>query len=309
MTESDELLQRMPEIIRESARQMLESEHLIELVANDLKSVGIAGEYENAITTYLVGTSRLLAKPLSAIIQGPSSSGKSYIIEKVAALFPSESVLMATQQTQQALFYLEPGSLSHRFVVAGERSRVENDDSAEASRALREMMSAGRLSKLVTIKKGNRFETELVEQDGPIAYIESTTLSKVFEEDANRCLMLHTDERRGQTERIIQSLAANYSRSQNGDKDQIVQKHHAMQRMLKQWDVVIPFAEKLGELFGSDRVEARRAFPQLMSMIQASCLLHQRQRKMTTDGVLDATEEDYRIARHFLAGQMSRLLG
>jgi len=35
-----------------------------------------------------------------------------------------------------------PGSLVHRFIVAGERSRLENDASAESRRALREMISS-----------------------------------------------------------------------------------------------------------------------------------------------------------------------
>jgi hypothetical protein len=37
--------------------------------------------------------------------------------------------------------------LQHRFIVAGERSRLQNDETAEATRALRELLSAGRLVK------------------------------------------------------------------------------------------------------------------------------------------------------------------
>ena len=40
--------------------------------------------------------------------------------------------------TPQALFHMKPGSLAHRFVVAGERSQLENDERADATRALRE---------------------------------------------------------------------------------------------------------------------------------------------------------------------------
>ena len=61
---------------------------------------------------------------------------------------------MADQMTPQALFHMEPGSLKNRFVAAGERSRKENDDTAEATRALREMISSGRLFKLMPTKEG-----------------------------------------------------------------------------------------------------------------------------------------------------------
>ena len=62
-------------------------------------------------------------------------------------------------------WFAKRGSLSHRFVVAGERSRLENDDTAEATRALREMLSAGKLSKLIPVKENGRMETKQVEQD------------------------------------------------------------------------------------------------------------------------------------------------
>ena len=167
----------------------------------------MAGEKELAATVYLIGTSRLLPNPLAAIVQGPSSSGKSYVVKRASSLFPPEAVIMATQLTPQALFYMQPGSLVHRFIVAGERSRLENDDTAEATRALREMLSEGRLSKLLPIKTDGRPETVLVEQDGPIAYIETTTLTKLFSEDANRCILLSSDERPEQTRRILSTLA------------------------------------------------------------------------------------------------------
>ncbi len=151
-----------------------------------------AAENQGLRTIFLVGVSRILEKPLSARVHGPSTSGKSYIISMVADLFPPETILLATQMTSQALYHMPSGSLIHRVIVSGERSRVENDDSAEASRALREMISSGRLSKLMLVKFGGQIVTKLIEQDGPIAFVESTTLAKVFNEDANRSLMLHT---------------------------------------------------------------------------------------------------------------------
>src|SRR5205085_10360831 len=110
----------------------------------------------------------------------------------------------------QALFHMTAGTICRRFIVGGERSRLENDHSAEATRALREMITSGRLSKLMPVKMGGQIVTKLIEQDGPIAFIESTTLPKVFDEDANRCLTLYTDERPEQTRLIVQTLAERY---------------------------------------------------------------------------------------------------
>jgi hypothetical protein len=171
------LLAQMSDVVRAEARVMLEDPSLIKRIIDDIAALGVAGERQLTATIYMIGTSRLLDSPLAAIVKGPTASGKSYLIRKTASLFPPEAVLMATQQTPQSLFYLPPGSLSHCFIVAGERSRIENDDTAEATRALREMLSEGRLSKLIPVKEGGRMETKLIQQDGPVGFVESTSQS------------------------------------------------------------------------------------------------------------------------------------
>lgn len=306
--ESDPLAS-MPEEVREEARAMLESPDLMGTIARDITLAGVAGEEDLSITIYLVGTSRLLRKPVSAIVQGSTSSGKSYVIERVANLFPPEATLDMTQMTPKALFYLPPGTLKHRWVVAGERSQREDKHTAEATRPLREMISSGKLKLVVPRKSGEGYVTETISQDGPIAYTESTTLTQCFAEDANRMLMLNTDERVRQTQRVIDQLGRTYSTS-NGqmEGERVLTKHHAAQRMLRQYNVVFPFANQLSRRFPTDRVEARRAFPQLMSMIQAVCLLHQFQREIDEDGSLIATKADYEIARRLLLKTVDRLL-
>jgi hypothetical protein len=220
-----DLLAEMPEEIRLEAEAMLHDPALVAKIGNDLCTLGIAGEALLAMVILLVGVSRLLLKPLSARVHGPSTSGKSYIVSEVASLFPPETVLFATQMTPQALFHMPPGALVHRFIVGGERSRLENDQSAEATRALREMITAGKLSKLMPVKVGGGIVTQLIEQDGPIAFIETTTLARVFDEDATRCLTLYTDERKEQTERIVKTLAGRYARgSDRAAAERLIQK-------------------------------------------------------------------------------------
>jgi len=306
---SAELLEKTPAIVREQARLMLESPDLVKQIRIDIEAMGVAGERELAMTVYMVGMSRLLSKPLSAISQGPTSTGKSYVIDRVAELMPPEGKIIATQMTPQALFYMKPGMLKNKFVVAGERSRIESDDTAEATRALREMQSSGRLSKLIPIKKEGEMVTELIEQDGPIAYIESTTVSVVFDEDANRCLLLNTDERPDQTKRIIKSIASHNKTPNDTIREQITVKHHALQRMIEPTPVFIPYAEALADKFKCHRVEARRAFPQALTMITTVALLHQRQRQVDQQGRIIATKDDCEIARHLLTGPLSRSVG
>jgi hypothetical protein len=287
------LLQHMPQNTQQEAETMLHHPRLVDRIRQDIEVLGVAGEYDLALTIYLTGLSRQLDKPLAVRVQGPTASGKSCLISAVTGLFPPETVLQVTQITPQALYCLEPGALRHRFIVAGERSRLQNDETAEATRALRELLSAGRLVKLRSFGG----DTRSIEQTGPIAFIESTSLPKVFDEDANRCLTLFTDERPEQTRRIVQSLAQQYlGRTQGSDRERTRQRHFALQRLLQPLRVIVPYAERLAELLDCRRVELRRGFPQILSMIQAVTLMHQYQRARDDQDHLVATAADYRLS-------------
>jgi hypothetical protein len=305
------LFEAMPEESRAGAEGILSSPDVLRTIYADIKGIGVAGERKLALTIYLVLLSRLLLKPASAIVQGPSSSGKSHVIDCVASLLPPEAVLRAQQLSPQALFHLPPGALEHRAVVAGERSRKEDDDVAEANRALREMISSGRLSKLMAGKdEHGRIVTEHIEQDGPIAYIESTTLTRIFDEDLNRCLLLSTDERPEQTERIIKAEAQRRG-GDHHELDPIILRHHALQRFVAAnvAEIVIPFAGRLAEEFPTERTEARRAFGHTLSMIEASALVHFQQRQRDEHGRIIAVAFDYAVARSLLATPMARSIG
>jgi len=304
-------LEQTDQDVRKEAERLLEDPALIDRIQADIEAVGVAGEDDLRLTLYMVGTSRLLRRPLAAIVQGQSSSGKSYTVERVASLFPPEAVVLATQMTPQALFHARPGSLSHRWVVAGERSRIENDDKAEATRALREMLSAGRLTKMMPAKVDGEIQTVTIDQPGPIAFVESTTSARVFEEDSNRCVMLSTDERRGQTRTIMRRLAMHASGAIRSEGPRAVARQQTVQRLLERRTVVIPYAERLVDLLEvfADRVECRRAYPMLLALVEASALLHQRQRATDQDGRLIAAPADYGIAARLLSGPLARTLG
>lgn len=302
----DDPLSEMPdEVVREAKGLLRSYPNLLELAYRDASEVGIVGEEPTVMTIYLSGVSRLLARPMSIIVQGSSSSGKSYIVERVAQLFPHETKIVVQQMTPQALFYLPDGALEHKFVIAGERSRIEDDSSAEATRALREMLSSGVLRKMVPVKGADgRMVTEIIESRGPISYIESTTLGAIFDEDLNRCVLIHTDESEQQTRRILQAEAVRTAR----DNSAALNRQHAIQRILQPRTVLIPYAEDLARLLPAERVECRRAFSHIKSCISACALLHQFQRTMT-DGCIVANESDYVATYVLLSKPMTESVG
>jgi hypothetical protein len=179
---------------------------------------------------------------------------------------------------------------------------VEDDERAQATRALREMIESGRLSKSLPLKlPDGRFETVTIEQQGPTAFCETTTVGRIFAEDANRCLLLNTDETHEQTRRIITATAAAAARCDDRDNDREQLVHQALIRMLPRCDVVVPFAEAVGELFPEDRLDARRHFRHLLQLVKAVALLRFTQRDRDDNGTVSAQMEDYRDAAELAA--------
>ena len=308
------LLEGMPTDAIEGAERMLEDPRLLERIHGDFDASGIVGEHQLRIALYLIGTSRLLASPVSAIVQGQSSSGKSFVVERAATFMPQEGCLRATDLTSNALYYVPEDALVHVMVVAGERAHRKDDEQAETTRALREMISSRVLRKCVPRRtEPGEFVTEVIERYGPIAYVETTTKTRLFDEDSNRVLLLASDESEAQTRRILEA-AAKRAASGASESHPVVQRHHALQRLLRRVDVRTPYASAIASRMPAQRPEARRAIGHVMSLIDASALLFQRQRLLVAGslecgGVIEAIVEDYALARELLVGPLGRLLG
>lgn len=289
-----ELAATDPEIVEEAA-EILRQPNLLEIICDDISQI-MAGETNLVRLLYLFGVSRLLEKPLSVIVTGASSSGKSYSVSSVMKLFPPETKLPATDMSAKALYHGTENALRHRIVVSGERRHDQSDAGVDSTRQLREMISEGELSTYIVIRDENgKFVSQHINRKGPIAFIETTTLTEIFAEDENRCVVYPTDESVEQTKAILAS-AARAAAGLDEDKQHLFDRHHAIQRLLQRVDVVIPFAGELVDLAESrvsGNVEMRRAVPAILNSIQASAVLHQFQRERDDAGNVIATIDDY----------------
>lgn len=286
----------------EDARQILRSGDLIDQIERDLGTIGIVGEEDLRLAIYLICTSRLLRKPLHGIVHGDSSSGKSYIVETVASLVPPEMVYSSTHVSPKAL-YRTPEGLAHKLLVLGERSRRVGPESEDATKALRELQSSGRISAL-TIVEGEfkRFEVE-----GPVASVETTTKEQIFDEDANRCLILGTDGSPEQIALVIDAQAR--ERVSSEEQDRVRRRHWAMQRELAaepRPDVHIPYGERLARAFPKRVPTEMRSHLQLRGAIKASAVLHRFQRQTGAEGQIIAELADYSIALRVVGPSIQR---
>jgi hypothetical protein len=304
-----------PQEVKEAALEMLKNEKLFEQISADIRDIGVAGEEDLALMLYVVMTSRLLDRPLSAIVQGASASGKSYIIETIGKLMPPESVVQAHDFSDQALYYLPEGSLVHRVVISGERVneyRSKDGFAEDNTKGFREMVASRVLRKAVTITgKGKKPKTEMIEQPGPISYLESSTAANIHDEDSTRLLPLVTDESADQTKRIIeaQRREAKGQTISEGEREDIIQRHHTLQRFLRLLAVQIPYIDSIS--LPETNIATRRTYDHFISAIKSVALLRQYQKQNQLDRTADqecieADEIDYRIAYELMGTVLAR---
>ncbi len=282
------------------------------LILRNADSTTPSTSERRGLLLYLVATSRTLKQPTGIIISGPSSSGKSTIPAVVAEMMPPEEVIHATSMTPNALYYGEPGWLAHKILMFGELSHRSDDEQADKTAALRQLISEGRINKVLTDKINGKFTTQRIEQDGPVAFCATTTLNreKIFAEDVNRLLFVRTNDTEAQTKNVMLATASRYmSETPTVDRQAILDRHREFQRSLKQCDMKIPFADKLAQAMPATRIEARRVIQQVLSTIEAVAVLHQHQRERDKVGRLVATRTDYEIARKLLLQPLNKSIG
>ena len=180
-----------------AALNELKTPHLLKQINQRIAESGIIGEHINRLIN-IVFTSRKLPHPLHLMFLGSSGSGKTYLQERVSELIPPEDKIEITQITENAFYYFRQDELKNKLLL------IEDLDGAESSMyPLRELQSKRRISKTVTLKdsKGN-LKTITLTVEGPVSVSGCTTRERLYEDNANRCLLLYIDtgKETGQTD-------------------------------------------------------------------------------------------------------------
>ncbi|WP_198674162.1 CHC2 zinc finger domain-containing protein [Chitinophaga alhagiae] len=284
---------------RQAAIHYLQQPNLLRRTSDDIGASGIVGEETNRLIAYLVYSSRKQATPLHVMFLGASGSGKTYLQEKVSDLVPAEEKIEITQVTENAFYYFKQDELKHKLLL------IEDLDGAESSLyPLRELQSKKRISKTVTIKdtKGN-LKTITVVVEGPVSVSGCTTREKLYEDNANRCLLLYVDGSAEQDGRIMAyQTRASAGQIDHGKEQAIKALLRNVQQVLQPVRVVNPYAQHI--TLPSEIFKPRRTMTLLLAFIEAVTFYHQYQRAQKKDGggqpYIETTPEDIRAALHLL---------
>ena len=256
-----------------------------------VEDAGVVGMERVAKLLILILTSRVLERPVSAAIKGPSSAGKSYIIEQVLRAFPSESYHLLTAMSERALAYSEE-PLRNRFLVLIEAGGAGD----MANYLVRSLLSEGRLRYETVEKTHEGMRARLIEKEGPTGLLVTTTRTGLHPENETRMFSLTVSDTKEQTRLILDALAA-----ERPSVD--FEEARALQEWIGLSDnrVVIPFAANLTAAVEPVAVRLRRDVKAVLSLIRAHAILHQAARDRDREGRIVATLEDYASVRELVA--------
>ena len=258
---------------RKEAIEYLTAHDLLLTTQNDLQASGIQGEAENALILFIAMTSRKTNDPLSVVCLAKSGTGKSYLMERVAMCIPDEDKKEHTQFTSNAFYYYKREEIRHKAFL------IEDLEGALGVLfPIRELQSKKRISKTVTQKgRDGKLQTITLIVEGPVCVVACTTKESIYEDNANRSILIYLNDSKEQDEKIMDYQKRLRAGLIDSSKERAIQhKLQWMQKALAPIRVINPYAPLID--LPENFPKKRRALPILLSFIEAITFYHQHQR-------------------------------
>lgn len=268
----------LTETEKQTAKENLQVENLLQQTLEDLQHTGIQGEAENAVILLMAMSSRKLHDPLSVICLAKSGTGKSYLMERVAMCIPDDDKREHTQFSGNSFYYFK------REEIRGKVFLIEDLHGAmNVLFPIAELQTKKRISKTVTIKdKSGQLRTITLIVEGPVSVIACTTREKIYEDNSNRSILIYLDGSKEQDEKIMHYQKQNRAGLiDHYAEKQMQKKLMQMQQVLEPIRVINPFAPLIDlpkEIF-----KPRRTLPLLLSFIEAITFYYQCQREQKVE--------------------------
>jgi len=243
----------------------------------------IIGEDKNKLLLFLICVSSFTKWPLSAIISGSSSAGKSWLMNNVLKHFPNvEEYTRITAAAPDRL----GSDWTNRILKVEELRGTE-----KAQATLRVWISEGKLKLLTTeIGEDGKLTATTIETNGVPTFVTTVTDPDIDDELLNRLFILSIDESEEQTRQILRFEAKKYmflGVENNEEKNELFESLFESLMFVNR--VIIPYAELLAEKFPIPKgkelsVGPRRDFKKLLFLIGVSAWLHKAQRLIVQKG-------------------------
>ena len=277
----------------EDCKELASDPALLEKFAADIEACGLSGETRNAKILYLALTSRWLPRPVSIVVKGPSSGGKSFLVKQTLRFFPESAYYELSAMSEKVLAYsTEP--VSHRFIVVYEAAGMAGET---ATYLMRSLISEGRIRYETAEATKDGVHARLINREGPTGLVTTTTRISLHPENETRMLSLTIADTQEQTRSVFLALAA----SENREAPDL-NKWLSLQKWLEYADhnVIIPFAKPLASIAPTTAMRLRRDFQKVLDLIRVHTILHQAQRARDGKNRIVATVDDYFSVRELI---------
>jgi hypothetical protein len=277
---------------------------ILKLFLDDIGKI-VVDEETNVQLIFLQVVSRLFKKPISAVVKGPSATGKSYVSECVLKFFPEGAYVCYTTMSERSLVY-DTTPLQHRILVIFEAAGIGSDT---MDHYLRTLLSEARIVHQTVDRDTTTgaLVSRRLTREGPTGLLMTTTKSKLNKENESRILSLRSDDSPEHIQAVIDMVAA----ASEGKQIAIdFSPWHQLAIWLEQGEreVIIPFATIISSLTRPTAERLTRDFGQLMSLIRAHALLHRATRDQDAEGRIIATLDDYAAVRTLIEPQLADCL-
>lgn len=243
-----------------------------------------------------------LNSTFNVLINGESSTGKSWVTKNTLDIFPEKVFSKQTYRTRispNAFTYWHNSNSEPNWTWDGKVLYLEDiGNNILNCDVFKVMVSEGSTATIVGRKKGKGYElptTYDIEITGkPITFV-TTATSTPIEEIKNRFFLIDLDESKEQTEKIMEMQTI---WAKKGEIDKYNQNIKNALSQLERVEIILPdWINNIKNFMPrKELLRWRREFPRFLEIIKCSTALHQYQRK-EENGKIIAEKQDYDIAK------------
>ena len=293
---NDQKLDR--EALFASCSQLALSNSILDEFECELRRCGVVGSVDYFQILLLAMITRLSTTPVSIVIKGSATAGKSFTLDTVLRYTPSDAYEFYSGMSEKAIIYSKR-SLRHKMLCIGEYAGLQSD---KGNQWIRQLLTEGRIRYSVTGEdNGDGRDAPEIIKEGPTGLIVTTTAMELYHEDETRVISLHIQDSAEQTAAVLRAQALKAQGIAGAEPNT------APWIALHEWiaagntQVEAPFFLDLAERVDPTKGRMRRDFPKVLEMVKAHALLHQANRQTNEAGAVIATLADYDAVYALLA--------
>jgi hypothetical protein len=247
------------------ASALVRDQAFLHRAVKKIGELGVVGEKRNRLILFLAGLTRDFDMPISVMVKGQSSSGKSNLIRTATQIFPPECIIRRASLSAKAPVHGE-GSLKAKILYL-----FEYRGGKDAQYLLRLQQSEKVIAHEFTTVKGANRETKVAEREGSPVIFTTTTESAVFIDDDTRFLSVWIDDSAEQSLAIMQAQLAPVEKGEEASLDV----WHEAVRLIGRAHAKCSFPSWFNEVANmvpKEHVRVRRDFERFLTFCKAVAL-------------------------------------